>query len=79
VRQRPVEQTFHKEAHAGQRRDRAETVHRSMLRRTSRTTSFQRSRVVWAPYKLAERRVSALELAGVSLVQKGTDSSLGRC
>ena len=52
-----VEHTLHKEAPAGEPLDRAETVHRSMVRRILPHDSGEESRVGWTPGK-ARREMS---------------------
>ena len=76
-----VEHTFHKEAHAGEPLDRAETVHGSMVRRTSLNDPRENLEVRRLSAKLVERRVSRprADERSIASVQKGTDISLHRC
>ena len=76
-----VEHTLHKEAHAGEPLDRAETVHRSMVRRILPHDSLVRDLELGGHRQSSPRgECLALELASVSCcVQKGTDTSLHRC
>jgi len=60
-----VKHTLHEEAHAGEPLDRAETVHRSMVRRISRRTLTRDLELGGHRAELADKRVSRSRLASV--------------